>query len=326
MGTLGVQISAYSANKYSLLESSVPNTKQFSAPSKKVPKVDSASFLAMLSSYLTYGRLEAGYAFGKYIGIRHDYAEIGLFLPVTFSDQWVPFVDVRGYRFNNAKWAASSGIGVRAWGYDDRIWGANLYYDYLEGQFQQRFHRLSLGVEWLGSCWDLRINGYFPLGNRFHHSKPVIFNYVANYIGTCRHTESAISQGFDAEIGMPLGCWCDISVYGGIGPYYYRTPHEKHSWVGAVGPFYYETLAESYWGGQARLEINWKSYVCLQVRTSYDRTNRWQAQGRILLSLPFDIFCGCSSFTDCCDRLITQPVQRNGIIFTDHCCSYTKNW
>jgi hypothetical protein len=262
------------------------------------------------TSMFPNARIEVGYAIGKWIGIRRNYAELGVFLPVAFSPNWVSFADARGYRFNHSRWGASAGIGVRIAPTNQRIYGGNIYYDYLESHSHKGFHRLGAGLEWLGDCWDLRLNGYFRLGAGVHDTKPHVFdNYIGNYIVICQAKEYSISEGFDAEVGIPLLSRCDLQFYAALGPYYYRGSH-SHS--------------DNFWGGHARLELSWKSFISIQVRTSYDRRNHSRTQGRLWISIPFDFF-KCSDFSDFCN-LLTQPVQRNGIIFTDKCCHYHTNY
>lgn len=75
-----------------------------------------------------------------------------------------PFLDGRAHIFNNGKWAANTGIGVRAlWG--NRAYGINSYYDYRNtGRFNS--NQIGLGLETLGELFDFRINGYFPVGRK----------------------------------------------------------------------------------------------------------------------------------------------------------------
>lgn len=254
-------------------------------------------------------RFEIGYAFGKFIGIEQDYLELGLFAPYKFDCDGAVFADVRGYRLNNSHWASSVGLGLRK-EFDCHVWGANVYYDYREGEYRKNFNRVGVGLEALGSCFDVRVNGYIPVGTQTSFSKVhVQDNYIGDYFATCQKREFCVGAGFDAELGAPLLCCCGFRVYGAAGPYYFRKDHEQ-----------------SYWGGQARLELDWKQYLTLEVRTSYDHQNHSHTQGRVLVSVPFDILS--SWCCDCCDcfDILTQPVRRNGIIFVDHCCNYTWNW
>jgi hypothetical protein len=264
------------------------------------------------SSLLENARFEVGYSWGKFIDIRREYAEIGLFLPLMLSNEnglW--FGDGRGYRFNDSKWGASGGLGYRTW-LQDSIVGANVYYDWLEGEFSRGFQRIGVGLEWLGSCWDIRVNGYIPIGKNSETGHRRVFDdFIGPFVATCRHKEIAIREGFDAEIGFPLGCWCDdFTLYAAAGPYYYRR-HLRH---------------DNFWGGYARLELGWNSYLFFQVRTSYDRVNHSETQGQVFLRIPFDLLCGSCGCDNPCLRLLSQPVRRNGIIFTKECCVFTKNW
>ncbi len=255
-------------------------------------------------------RAEIGYATGRFIGIDRDYAEFGLFMPVPFFGTWLPFADARGYFFTDRTCGFSVGTGIRSLDFYDRIIGANVYFDFLQGKFGGSFRRLGLGVEWLGPCWDLRVNGYFPMSSHSRSKGEVVFNdYIGDFISICREEESATCEGFDAEIGVPLACWDKLNIYAGVGPYYYRTFFEH-----------------DYWGAQGRVEVNWSSYVSFQFRTSYDNVNRTQTQGKILVSIPFDFLVPKSNCHDCYQTIFAQPVKRNGIIFTDKCCIYTNNF
>lgn len=261
-----------------------------------------------ISDNFFQSRIEARYSTGRFIGIKQDYGEAGMFAPLYLSDCFFSFLDYRDYRFNNSKWGTSAGIGIRKCLGNDNIAGANIYYDYLEGKFHKSFNRLGLGFEWLGNCWDLRINAYFPLGHQANFSRTHHYDhYVGNFHATCREKEFAFNRGFDAELGLPFWCWDNFTAYGAIGPYYYSARNKSH-----------------YYGGQARIEIHYASLITLQVRSSYDHVNHSRTQFQIEISLPFEILCGN---INCCFRdLFLQPVRRNGVIFTDHCCNYTWNW
>ncbi|PWU04582.1 MAG: hypothetical protein C5B43_04355 [Verrucomicrobia bacterium] len=254
-------------------------------------------------------KVEVGYAAGKFIGIKRDYAEYGVFLPVSFLNQWVIFADGRAYQFRHSKWGASGGLGIRGGGWCDRILGANVYYDCLESRHDKFFKRIGVGVEWLGACWDIRANGYFPVGSKSHFSKKKVFKFPGGFVSTCRENEFSIGKGFDAEFGLPVWC-CDdlLEVYVAAGPYYYKQRRGE------------------FWGGYGRIEVNLRDYLSIEVRTSHDKIYRTHTQVRILLSLPFEVLCDWNCFCEYCQNLCLQPVKRNGIIFTDVCCNSHWNW
>ena len=253
-------------------------------------------------------RIEAAYSAGRFIGIKQDYLDLGLFVPVCLTDSLVSFIDGRGYRFNNAKWGLSSGIGLRKWLGNNQVAGVNVYYDYLEGRFHKSFNRCGFGFEWLGESLDFRVNTYLPLGNQMNSSETVKYDdYIGSYHATCRENQFSIGKGFDAEVGGHFQCWNNFTLYGAIGPYYYSSKQKSN-----------------FFGGQARIELSYNSLISIQIRSSYDSVNQLRAQGQIQISIPFEILSNkLSSF---CENPILQPVRRNGVIFTDDCCDYKWNW
>lgn len=250
-------------------------------------------------------RVTLGYSTGKYISIDQDYSEIGLFAPLSISSCYNPFFDIHGYRFNDGKWAASTGFGIRRDLCECSALGINAYYDYRKGKCSGHdFHQLGFGFEWLNNCWDVRVNGYFPFlrtqASHFH-----LFDQLGDgFFATCRSSEYAYS-GFDAEFGMPLLSHCGLNLYAAAGPYYYSRSHQNH-----------------FFGGYGRLELDWRSILSLQIRMSHDNVYSTNVQGIIQISFPLD-FCWDNWG---CDRLVNQPVRRNGIILMDRCCNWTWNW
>lgn len=254
-------------------------------------------------------RLEGGYAVGRFIGLHENYAELGTFLAPAPIAEWQPFVDLRGYRLDNGDWAASGGLGVR---WRDacfcRIWGANLFYDYRESCIGN-FNRIGFGLESLGECWDCRLNVYIPVNGDTKRSCLCVFDdFIGPFLVTVRKKEF-IFKGIDAEIGGHLWRWCNFSLYGAAGPYYY-----------------YHTHCDQIFGAQARLELYWLQYLSLEVRGSYDEEDKTNVQGKVMLRIPLDIFFCSGTACDPCRELLIQPVRRFGVIFTKHCCDWTWNW
>jgi len=259
-------------------------------------------------SFLSQSRLDVGYSTGQLIGIRQSYSEVGLFGPIYLKDSSVSLVDFRVYRFENSQWGLSSGFSFRNKVKNGDIVGANLYYDLLQGKFNQIFNRLGLGLEWLGERFDFRFNAYIPLGEQKHTSKKYIYtNYIGDYNAVCRENQLSISKGFEAEIGGRFWCYENFTAYGAIGPYFYSSKRNT-----------------SYFGGQARIEVCYNSIISLQIRSSYDSLNRSRTQGRIQISFPLEIIS--KKLNGLCKNLFLQPIRRNGVIFTKECCDYKWNW
>lgn len=252
-------------------------------------------------------RLEGGYSVGRFIGLKTNYGELDFFIASPVVNGFEPFLDIRGYRFDNGDWGASTGIGLRAWDpFYWRLWGFNVYYDFRDGCFES-FHRVGVGFESLGDCWDLRVNTYFPIGGSLHHSKLHTFDdFIGDFVATCREQQFQFC-GIDAEIGSRLwNCWDCFYLYGALGPYCYFNEDSGHVW-----------------GGYGRFELNVLQYLSLEVLVSSDSEFKTNIQGRILLSIPL---WSCYPWQCCCKDFITQRVRRNGVIFTENCCDWDWNW
>lgn len=277
-----------------------------------------SSFLTIISIYQVFAdcsqkcteifqgtQIEFGYNTGSFISIDQDYSEMRLFTPLSLSNSYTPFLDIHGYRFNNDKWAASAGFGIRRNLSELSALGINTYYDYRRGKSNHNFHQIGFGFEWLNNCFDIRINGYFPFLQKMQTSDFCVFDQLGDgFFATRRRVEYSYS-GFDAEIGMPIIKYCDFNLYAAAGPYYYIRSHQNH-----------------FWGGHGSLELDWKSILSLQIRMSYDNVYSTNVQGIIQISFPLN-FCWKNWG---CHHLINQQVRRNGIILIDHCCDWTWNW
>jgi uncharacterized membrane protein YgcG len=250
-------------------------------------------------------RFDIGYRCGRFIGIRQNYAEAGLFLMQEPSCCSIcePFIDLRAAYLQKNEWAANGGLGVRI-RTDWYTWGINGFYDHQKSHIRS-LQRVGAGFEFLSSCFDLRINGYYPI-NDVRHGRRHVFRYIlGNYIEICQEREH-LYKGIDAEIGVPLWSGCSFSIYGGIGPYYY-----------------YSKKIESLAGGQARLEIAWAKYLWIEGRFSYDHKYKSRAQGAITLSIPLLRICGDIPCEDLlCIEDFIKPVQRTNIMFTTRCCHW----
>lgn len=259
-----------------------------------------------------YARLEFGYHAGRFIGVDDDYAEVGLFVPLLLTNKCILFIDDRGYRFEHSQWGYSLGIGARRFLCDGHIIGANLYFDYFRTQLGNSFNRIGIGLEYLGPCWDFRLNAYLPLE---YEIKRFNFRTITNGNGaflTIFDSEAPRSRGFDAEIGVPLFSYCNNRLYA------------------ATGTYFYDRIGVSdFWGGYARLELDIGYFITLHARTSYDRIYHSRTEVAAVLTIPFDILCnfcnwGCCR-NHCLDRL-TQPVRRFGQMFTNECIDFVNNY
>lgn len=253
-------------------------------------------------------RFDAGFTYGQFIGMSKSYAELGLFVAPKHSGRAQNFVEAKGYWIESGHGAASAGIGRRLWECEScRILGANIYYDFRHGN-RGTFNRIGVGLESLGECIDFRVNGYFPLNHGTRHGQKHVFNaFIGPFFETCQEKEFAF-LGFDGEVGKPLWNDCFFDLYGAIGPY-----------------FFHHSELDGIYGGYARLNLSMGDWFSLEARVSSDNTYSTRFQGTAKITLPLYAMYSCAESNPCRD-LLTQPVQRNGVIFTESCCSRSFNW
>ena len=204
------------------------------------------------------------------IGYNQGYTTLeGFFSPMTpwGDDQnWVPFVDLRGHVFNNAKLAANAGLGLRY--ISNYVYGINAYYDY-RNTHRQHYNQFAAGLEALGKIWDFRINGYLPLGRRnsnYYHTR--FGEFKKHSIFLARKKEVSL-KGANAEVGYHLDHFQDF-------PFYF-----------AGGAYYLHGTGRTAWGGQLRARLDIYDYLTLDGNISYDHIFRWVGQGQVSVNIPF---------------------------------------
>ena len=236
------------------------------------------------------------------IGYDNGYTTFEAFLS-SDPNQWkvTPFFDARSHIFDNGKWAANAGVGLRAlWG--NRVYGINTYYDYRNaGHFNS--NQLGAGLETLGELFDFRINGYLPLGAKISSPyDPIFGTFSDHYMLVSQKIQSAM-KGANAEFGFHFGKSKSFDFYAAAGSYYF---------IGEKSP--------ATWGGKARIAGIFKDILTLEISDSYDRTFHNKFQGQISLSFSFGPKSklkkqgrACKVANTLNDRML-QPVDRQEII------------
>lgn len=242
---------------------------------------------------------------GRGIGYTNGYTTLEAFLAAP-PELWpvMPFMDVRGHVFDNGKLAANAGLGLRglAW---NRVFGTSIYYDYRNTK-KQNYNQVSFGLETLGKWVDARVNGYFPVGTQISSPYNLQFDrFSGNSIFVSQKFQYALT-GANGELGVHLPSYKDFNFYTAAGPYYL---------IGKIGT--------GIWGGEIRLNGNFKNYVTLEVSYSYDTTFKNIVQGQIGFNIPFGPKSrekkgdtrSCSQRNMLNTRML-QPVTKNEIIPT----------
>ena len=212
-------------------------------------------------------RIDARHIEAEGIGYNQGYTTLETFLAPDNDAALVPFLDLRAHVFNNGKFAANAGVGGRTiWG--SRVYGINAFYDY-RNTTRQHYNQVGAGLETLGTVWDVRVNGYFPVTSTtsgYYH--PRFAGFIGHSLRVKRKVQSAM-RGVDGELGAHIGKNCDYDFYAAIGPYYFQGKHGK----AAVG-------------GKARVAVSYKDYLTLEISDSQDGVFNNRVQGQLTLSVP----------------------------------------
>lgn len=277
-------------DKISLEDLPVASFQEVSPPvfrpdAKIEPKENESSFFypkrILLSHTEGYGNHEKQYR------TNYSLAEI-VFAPSAKEGVALPLLDLRGYRFDNGKYAISAGLAVRYIPEEANqicnLLGVNLYYDSAPdtpGYHQQ----IGAGVEILGKRLDFRANIYAPFGDR-------------DDAGICcsrYRVNGWLSSGFNLEVGYLLYQTKSFFLYSAVGPYYVTACK----------------CQERQRGIMLRVFPQYKDFVGLNLKYSYDPLFNAVFQAELIISMPFYQLSGIKK-TSCgiTNRQIYQRIER----------------
>ncbi len=78
-----------------------------------------------------------------------------------------PFLDIRAHRVDKGRLATNLGFGWRVFSpCFDQMFGLNIFHDYRRVRNHGNFQQIGLGGEIFVRCWQMRINGYIPIGRK----------------------------------------------------------------------------------------------------------------------------------------------------------------
>lgn len=243
------------------------------------------------------------------IGYNQGYTTFeGFFSANPHARAWKlqPFLDLKAHVFDDGKAAMNVGVGLRKI-IRNRVYGFNTYYDFRKFN-QLDYNQVGLGVETLGQRWDLRVNGYVPVGEKITTPYENDFLEFSGHEMILLQKYREVMTGFNAELGIHFGKnkYCDF--YATAGTYYFKDR---------------EKIGTNFWGGKARLLIKFKKYWTIEFSNSYDKVFCDRFQGQLTLSIPFGGGGSCAQNTDgiqsyhsrdlLCARMV-QSVDRQEII------------
>lgn len=249
-------------------------------------------------------RISARHLEGTGVGFTRGYTSLDLFLSHCFCDNLYPFLDLSGHYFNNQKWAANGGLGLR-YLMDNcpSIFGFNVFYDYYKPRRHQ-YHQIGGGIEWLTPCWSVNINGYFPVSQR-KFLREEGFDDFKGHRAIFEKKQEFSFIGTDLEIGRTIFQNSCFDLQGIVGGYYFSGKEDKQAG-----------------GALVRIEANLSSYFTVNGQGSWDNHFKWRGSGELQINLPFGpcnrVQSRCFS---CCDstlleRKLSKKVRRFEIIPT----------
>lgn len=259
---------------------------------------------------------------GTGLGYNRGYTSLDLFLaPLTCIDEWSPYIDLRGHIFNNGRYAANAGVGVR---YLDSIaWGGSVYYDYRNTR-HHNYNQVGVGLEAIGSFWSVNINGYLPFGK-----KKSSF-YDLSIGGSDDTPEFAYFEEHQIILQVPgsseLTAKREFAFKGLNASATFRVIEKGPVALDlTAGPYYYKGDShKSAFGGQGTASLHLGKLTSFYVSGSYDNLFHRRVQGAISFSIPFgpkcfkkkrnQAQCPVPSFYD---YNISHGAKRNEIIVVD---------
>ncbi|TCK28666.1 parallel beta helix pectate lyase-like protein [Ancylobacter aquaticus] len=133
------------------------------------------------------------------------FGSFDLFLPMLGDDNRLLFLDARAsFGSEQEIEQGSVGLGYRFRHENGWVYGFNGYFDYLNSQYDNGFTQFGLGVEALSQDWELRANGYLPVGDIEAALASANAALVEAGRLVFRAGEETALQGFDGEIGYRL--------------------------------------------------------------------------------------------------------------------------
>ncbi len=254
--------------------------------------------------------LYAAHIENRGVGYETGYSSVGLFFtPMLFSHPMVrPVFDGRFHVLDDGKIASNLIAGSRFITWAENVYGVEAAYDWRLAR--KGYHQLGLSLERLSCDYDLRLNGYFPIGHHAFMSSVNVFKESFSEARQFIRERQKAGAGFDGEIGsclMNSSGYQGLSLYGAIGPYYYTNDVDKCCCS-------HHTIA----GGKARLALRYLNYADLEVRSSYDPVFHVVVQGLLVIRFPFgnQKSATCGPVCDV-DATAAQPIVRNDLVVLD---------
>jgi hypothetical protein len=231
-----------------------------------------------------------------------------LFVPIAQNNRGLLFGDMRGRFDDKSSQEGNFGLGYRFLGSSGWNLGAYGYFDVLHSPHDNLFYQTTGGVEALSVDWDLRANGYLPVGPTSRPASPI--SAGAQLVGTTieivrsQQIERALA-GFDAEIGWRVPLW--------------NSSERTQLRIFAGGYHFGNSGARDITGPRGRIEFTlydigglWKgARLTLGGEAQHDGPRGTTGFGLFRLRIPFGTSRESSNKLSLRERRMTDPVVRD---------------
>lgn len=220
----------------------------------------------------------------------NGYQSIGAFASLSSdSANDLFFLDLEIHRLKKGRIAGNYGLGWRTF-FEEEIVGFNAFYDNRKLS-RHTFHQLGLGVELISAYWDVRLNGYIPLGKKSFLDSIETIIFPEDGYSIQRERKQQAMWGMDIEIGKSFE-----NIYFGLGPYFYKTNVNSSRDKTALG-------------GLGRVSCFLWEVLKIDFSITYDNVFKTKSQVCFLLTFPLE---NCFPFR----------VVRNPILVSTKTCQY----
>ena len=243
-----------------------------------------------LADLMPFGWLQ--WTGGNEYGVSESwYTVAGLFLPLVIlpGEDGLLFAQGDAFIAREDVYGANIGIVIREHeNAADYFYGVGLWYD-VESNRRETFHQLGGSLELLSRHFEVRANGYFPIGttSAFEPRTPLVVG-----MNTIIGRDQLALQGFDLEAGLQLFQQPRLWLFGGL--YHYTDPENL-------------VIDDPVSGARGRIEWRIGEQITLMGAVSDDDVFETQFYGGVVVTFRNlgDLCSPCRS-----DRRFSQLVRR----------------
>lgn len=250
---------------------------------------------------LKNARIELKHRDGSGIGYNQGYSTVSLFY-APYVTTVFPFVDGRFHVFNNGRYAANAGFGLRGLLYERFSFGFNAYYDFRKSRVL-RLHQAAMGLEFLTKNTGVFINGYLPFGEK-RFDNPREFDHFSGRLLYVSQKRKAALAHIDALVRYTIRKNEILSASPSIGGYYLAKRSKSSKRLGNA------------FGVKGEFSLHFFDVFSVGAYASYDKIFKTRVEGFARLTLPLGLQ-KCKKPKSKCKTLNTfvrKNVQRDEII------------